>query len=335
MVPDLALILLAGGFAATALFGGLWLHLAPGWRLLAHPNARSFHDHPQVTGGGLAFVLPLAAYALLLGVAGSPEALAIAAATTLVAVVGLWDDVRDVSARLRLLVHTAAALIVVSALVPAAGWLVLGLLTLALVWHVNLYNFMDGIDGLATAQALVFLLGTQVIGHGIPAWPGDLAWLAAGCMLAFMAFNFPPARMFMGDVGSGALGVLTGGMAVLMWQQDTVPLPAALILLSVFWLDATYTLIVRVWTGQAFTQAHRSHLYQKLAARRGHLWTTVCFLGYGLFWLLPLAWLCARQAPQISLTTPLWLAPALLPPLLAAWRFRAGLPASPSDESHD
>jgi Fuc2NAc and GlcNAc transferase len=187
---------------------------------------------------------------------------------------------------------------------------------------------------LAAAQTLVFVIGAQWVGLGLAAWPGDVGWLVAGCMVGFLAFNFPPARMFMGDVGSNLLGVLTGALALVWWQQRTLPLPAALLLLSGFWLDATYTLIVRALTGQAFTQAHRSHLYQKLAARRGHSWTTVCFLLYAVLWLVPLSWLCARYDPELSLTTMLWLLPAVAPPLVAAGWLGAGHPDPRTDEPH-
>jgi Fuc2NAc and GlcNAc transferase len=132
--------------------------------------------------------------------------------------------------------------------------------------------------------------------------------------------------MFMGDAGSGFLGLLTAGLAVLWWQQEALPLACSLILLAWFWFDATSTLIVRAVTGQAFTQAHRSHLYQKLAAKRGHLWTTACLLLYAVLWLLPLAWLCAVTRPRSLLLDLAWVAAAAIPLALAAWRFRAGMP---------
>ncbi|MEQ8859211.1 MAG: glycosyl transferase [Pseudomonadales bacterium] len=326
MVSDVALTLLGGGFAVGLALEWLVLTASRRWGVLAHPNARSLHDAPQPTAGGVAFVVPLLAYLGWLGAQGASIALVLCAAAALIAVVGLVDDLRELSARARLAAHALAALAVVWAVLPGAPWPLLALAAFALVWHINLYNFMDGIDGIAGAQALVFLVGAQIVGAGLPGWSGDLTWLASGTLLAFLVFNFPPSRLFMGDVGSGFLGLLTGALALLLWQQQSLPLPAALILLAGFWLDATYTLIVRATTGQAFTQAHRSHLYQKLAAKRGHLWTTVGFLGYAIFWLLPLAWMSARHGMQMSPVALSWLLPAVTPLLVTAWWFRAGLP---------
>ena len=223
--------------------------------------------------------------------------------------------------------HLLAAGAVVAVAVPDwPGWLQ-GAAALALAWQINLYNFMDGIDGIAGSQALVFLVGAQLVAGGIPGWTGDLTWLACGGALGFLVFNFPPARLFMGDIGSGFLGLLTGALALLWWQQDLLHIVPSLILLAVFWLDASYTLIVRLLTGQPFTQAHRSHLYQKVAATRGHSWTTAGFLLYAIFWLLPLAWLAAHFPDEPGPLTWLWLIPAGLPVLIAASRFRAGMPA--------
>lgn len=326
MVPDVALTLLVGGFVLGSMLGWLMLHASRSSGLLAHPNARSLHAVPQPTGGGVAFVLPLVGYLAWLALQGSGVALALAGGGALLAAVGLWDDLRDVSARLRLAIHVVVAAGVVWAVLPGAGWLLLVPAAFALVWQINLYNFMDGIDGIAGSQALLFFVGAQIVGAGLPGWSGDIGWLASGAVLAFLVFNFPPSRLFMGDVGSGFLGLVTGALTLLYWQQESLPLSATLILLAGFWLDASYTLIVRVTTGQAFTQAHRSHLYQKLAAKRGHLWTTVGFLVYGIFWLLPLAWLSARVGPTGSPLTLFWLLPAVTPLLIAAWWFRAGLP---------
>ncbi len=330
MVPDVALTLLVAGFALALAMEWLVLRVSTSRGVLAHPNARSFHDAPQPTAGGVAFVLPLLAYLAWLGWQGSTTALVVGAGGTLIAAVGLWDDLRDVSARLRMTVHVLVASVVVWFVLPDAAWPLLALAAFALVWQINLYNFMDGIDGIAGSQALLFLVGAQIVGAGLPGWSGDLGWLASGAVLAFLVFNFPPSRLFMGDVGSGFLGLLTGALVLLYWQQQSLPLPAALILLAGFWLDSTYTLIVRVTSGQAFTQAHRSHLYQKVAAKRGHLWTTVGFLVYGTFWLLPLAWLAARLASlsgeAAAAAAWFWLLPAAAPLLVAAWWFRAGLP---------
>ncbi len=327
MVADVALTLLGGGFAAALALGWILLAVPRGLRIYAHPNARSFHDEATPTSGGVAFVVPLAGYLWWVGAHGSAAALALAGGGSALAAVGLWDDVRDASALWRLLLQLVVCGVVAWFVLGAGShWLLAAAVAVALAWHVNLYNFMDGIDGLAGAQALVFAVGAQLVGRGLPGFSGDLLWLMAGGVVGFLVFNWPRARMFMGDVGSYFLGLLTGAVAVLLWRQQTLPLPASLILLSGFWFDATYTLIVRALTGQAFTQAHRSHLYQKIAARRGHRWTTVCYLLYAAVWLLPLSWLCARSSLAHSPWTLFWLLPAVIPLAVAAWRHGAGLP---------
>jgi Fuc2NAc and GlcNAc transferase len=334
VVPVVALMLLAAGFAGTLVLEWLVWRGSGRLGLLAHPNARSSHAVATPTAGGIAFVVPLLGYLAWLGALGSQPARALAAGGFAIAAVGLWDDLREVSPLLRLLVHVAVAGGVVIALMPDAAWVVLGVAGLALVWQINLYNFMDGIDGLAGVQGLVFLVGAQIVGQGLPAWSGDLIWLGCGTLLAFLVFNWPPARIFMGDTGSGFLGLMTGALAILLWQQQTLPLIVPLILLCGFWFDASYTLMIRVLTGQPFTQAHRSHLYQQLAARRGHRWTTMVFLGYGLLWLLPLAWAAARLSPALPIAL-WWLIPAVLPLALAAWRHGAGRPGGAPRAAND
>lgn len=327
MVLDVALMMLAAGFAAALGLGALMLRMSRRLSLLAEPNARSSHVRPTPTGGGVMFALPVLAWLVWLAWLGSVPAAGLAAAGAALTASGFWDDARELPAWSRLLVQIAAAAAVIGTVMPQAGWLLMLVGVVALAWHVNLYNFMDGIDGIAASQGLVFLLGAQIIAGGLPGWGGDVAWLAAGGLIAFLAYNWPPARMFMGDAGSGFLGVLIAGLALLWWQQGAVPLASSLILLAWFWFDATSTLIVRAVTGQAFTQAHRSHLYQKLAAKRGHLWTTVCLLLYAVLWLLPLAWLCALTRPRSLLLDAAWVAAAAAPLALAAWRVRAGVPS--------
>jgi Fuc2NAc and GlcNAc transferase len=322
VVRDVAVILLAAGFAAGLALGWGALRLA----LLAYPNDRSSHVRPTPTAGGVAFALPLIAYLVWLGWLGAAPALVLGAGSAALALCGFWDDLRELPASVRLLLHAVVAVAVVWVVLPGSGWLLGAVLVVALVWHVNLYNFMDGIDALAAVQALVFLIGAQIIAGGIWSWSGDVGWLACGALAAFLTFNWPPARMFMGDTGSAFLGLFTGTLALLWWQEDVVPLASSLILLAGFWFDATYTLIVRVVSGQAFTQAHRSHLYQKVAAKRGHLWTTLGYLLISALWLLPLSWLCAMTSPELSLRAFAWVGLAVAPLAIAAWRLGAGLP---------
>ncbi len=323
MVPTAALIALFAGFLSAVVLEVLIIRCAQRFRLYALPNARSFHDVPTPSMGGLAFVVPIVAYLAAVDVAhdGAGVALGLWPALTLVAVIGLWDDLSELSAKVRFSCHWIAVAWLLWYVDPAWHWAVVGAVALAIVWHINLFNFMDGIDGIAAVQCLLFCLSVQVLSGGVFGWQGDLLWLTIGGTLGFLVYNWPPARVFMGDVGSGFLGLLLGLLTVEMWRSETLPLIACLILLAGFWFDATYTLCVRMMTGQAFTEAHRSHLYQLVAERQGHLWTTVAYIVFGIAWLLPLAWLVVHF-PAVSL---LWLLIAVLPLAMLAVYLRVGL----------
>ena len=297
--------------------------------LLAEPNERSSHSAPTPTMGGIAFVLVILSYFVYLSASNAELAWGLFASLALLAAVGLWDDLAALSARVRLVVHFVAAGIALTSLALPQAWWIWGLCGIALVWFINLYNFMDGIDGYAAVQCLFYCLGAQWVAGGVPGWPGELIWVTAGAVLAFLAFNWPPAKIFMGDVGSGFLGLLVAVLAVHLHTTTDVPLVASLILLAGFWFDATYTLCVRIVTKQEFTQAHRQHLYQHLALRRGHLWTTNAFAAYALFWLMPWAWLSVRVDLVLQVMA---LAAAVLPLAVACWRYKAGYTLPPVDK---
>ncbi len=328
MVPE-PLIYLFAGFIITVLLELVVLSLTRQLQLLAVPNARSSHVLPTPTLGGLAFVVTIIGYLAWQSAAGITAAVGLLIGGSLLALVGLRDDVSDLRALPRLLCHIFAVVMVLYLLAPEWHWLMVGLVAFALVWHVNLFNFMDGIDGIAAAQLLLFCVGALVVSGGIPGWLGELVWLTAGAGVAFAAFNWPPAKIFMGDVGSGFLGLLLGFLVVALSEAGFVPFIASLILLTGFWFDASYTLCVRMFTGQNFASAHRSHLYQILAARRGHRFTTLLFIGFGVFWLIPLAVTTARIA-EAPLEQPLLfiglLVMAAAPMAIAAVKYRAGVP---------
>ena len=292
--------------------------------LLARPTSRSSHTEPTPTMGGIVIVVVVLVYLAVMSSTGTMPGWGLLAALGALAVVGLWDDVSQLSARVRLFVHFVAAALVLWGLDLALPVWAQAMVLVALVWFVNLYNFMDGIDGFAAVQCLVFCLGAHWVAAGIPGWSGDLLWLLAGVSLAFLAFNWPPAKIFMGDVGSAFLGLLLGALTLYLWQTGSVPLVSSLILLAVFWFDATYTLCVRILTQQEFTQAHRLHLYQHIAQKRGHLWTTLAMLFYAMLWLLPLAWVAALPERNL-MEQALALLAGILPLLIACWRMGAGI----------
>jgi Fuc2NAc and GlcNAc transferase len=321
VVSDALTVLLGLAAGLVLEFGVLYLVQKP--HLLATPTARSSHTEPTPTMGGVVIVLVVLAYFGVLSDIDARLGWGLFAALAALAVVGLWDDLSGLSARFRLAVHFLAAVAVLWTLQLAQPWWLLAAFLIGLVWLVNLYNFMDGIDGFAAMQCLIYCVGAHWVATGVPGWTGDLLWLLAGSTLAFLAFNWPPAKIFMGDVGSGFLGLLIGAMCLYLWQSGSVGLVSSMILLSVFWFDATYTLCVRIVTQQKFTQAHRSHVYQHVAQRQGHLWTTVAFLVYAAVWLLPLAWFAESQT-EYPFQQIMLLVVSVIPMAILCWRLGAG-----------
>lgn len=261
----------------------LWVLLSPVGRrlMLDHPNARSLHAQPVPRSGGLAIIAGVAA-----GIAGSHAAGAAAVpfglAITLglaaaLAVLSLADDLLTLPALLRLAAHLAAAGAAVGILIGVSELLQVVLLALAVAWYANLYNFMDGSDGLAGGMA--------VFGFGAYAWAahqaGQAALITASgsiavAALAFLLVNFHPARLFMGDVGSVPLGFLAGALGVLGWRDGAWPLWFPVLVFAPFVCDATLTLAKRLLRGERVWQAHKDHYYQRLArmgfGHRGAAW---------------------------------------------------------------
>ena len=265
--------------------------------------------------------MPILAYLLYAGLQ-APPLLGVGLALAITAILGLWDDLRELPVWPRLLAHFLSAGLILWALPPDWPGLAWVVVLFLLVWHTNLVNFMDGIDGLVGTLCLFFCLAAQLLSGGAPGWLGDTLWVASGALIAFLAGNWAPARIMMGDVGSTLLGLLLGVCVVQLVVTGTLPLACCLILLTGLWFDATYTLCVRIATGQEVLKAHKSHLYQKVAMIRGHRWTTLAFLVYSLVWLLPLAWL-AQQHPIWGWA---WQLAAAAPLAAAAYWHRAGVP---------
>jgi Fuc2NAc and GlcNAc transferase len=253
--------------AAAAILTGAVRAYALRSSLMDVPNERSLHRTPTPRGGGIAIVLVtlagLAGFAAT-GTIPGPLAWTMGGGGALVAAVGWLDDRRGVSAPVRALVHAVAAawavmwiggLSVPLALLGAVG----------IVWAINLYNFMDGIDGLAGAEAVsVGLIGGALLLNAGATALSTVAFLVAAAAAGFLAWNWAPARIFMGDVGSGFLGYTFGTMALLSHREGAVTLPVWLVVMGVFLFDATLTLLRRIVKGERWYQAHRSHAYQRL-----------------------------------------------------------------------
>src|SRR5512139_765562 len=251
-------------FSPLTAFLACWLMLS--WLLrrgrlpMDHPNERSLHETPTPRIGGLGI---MAGVLVATGLLADGALLPVMLGAFALAAVSVLDDVRGLPVRARFLAHFVAAAGCLLAL-GVTGWALLAA-TLTVVWMTNLYNFMDGSDGLAGGMA--------AIGFGalaLAAWLGDAPGLAAFCAaiaaaaLAFLRFNFPPARLFMGDAGSIPLGFMAAALGIDGALQGLWPWLFPLLVFSPFILDASVTLARRALRGEKVWQAHRSHYYQRV-----------------------------------------------------------------------
>lgn len=303
--------------------------------LLDIPNQRSSHSLPTPRGGGLAIVLafyPAVLLAYINQLIQSNLALALLAGVP-VAIIGFIDDHRPVSIRSRIAVHLACS---VAASLLLAGmpalplmqltveWGIFGyfIVILALVWGLNLFNFMDGIDGIAGSEAVFIALGLAFVSGFGADGQFFLQIALALSVLGFLIWNWPPAKIFMGDVGSGFLGFISGVLILSASHSNPVMLYAGLVLAGLFIVDASVTLARRYWTGQKWYQAHCSHAYQHAARRYGHLKVVLVVWLINSFWLLPWAWFCLQQPNYAFMSLIL----AYTPLILLVLRLDAGKP---------
>ena len=308
-------------FLVAILGTGLLVRFAPQLHLVDLPNERSSHVRPTPRGGGLALVFAIALGSLLL-----PGSLPLAIAPALwaalpIALIGLIDDRRGLSARVRLAGHLIAALACVLLFARAVPlephWPRAALVAasvLAIAWGTNLFNFMDGIDGIAAMQA-IFIAGAGALLLGASAPPIAAAlWVIVAACAGFQIWNWAPARIFMGDVGSGFFGFLLAAIAALTLLQGLVSLPVWLIVWGTFIADTGVTLARRVLRGERWWSAHRSHAYQHLSRRwDSHALSTLLYAAINVIVLAPLAWI-AHTRPQWAW----WLCVPILLTLCAA-----------------
>ncbi len=255
--------------------------------LLDQPNERSLHDKPKPRIGGLGICAGLLLAFIVMPLIGLtlPATLAyLAGAALIVLLISFIDDLKPLSAGLRIPFHFLAAIVLIAAGFSLGNISVGGLIlelplsvgmivsVLYVVWMINLYNFMDGMDGFAG--------GMTVIGFGtlaLAAVSGGSTFLAAvsacvaGAALGFLFYNFPPARVFMGDTGASTLGYFAAGLSLWADREGVIPLWISVLVFSPFIVDATVTLIRRAWRRERVWVAHRSHYYQRLVqAGWGH-----------------------------------------------------------------
>lgn len=280
-------------------------------RLIDVPNERSSHSVATPRGGGVAIVVSfLAAFSLfpLFGWFTMESVTGIGGAGALVAWVGFSDDHGHIPARWRLLAHFAAAAWGLYWLggFPAVdvlgfhldlGWFGNVMSAVYLVWLLNLYNFMDGIDGIASIEAITVCLGgILMVWLLVPdenVWAGNLLLLTA--VAGFLVWNYPPAKIFMGDAGSGFLGLTLGLLSIHAATVNPKLFWGWVILLGTFMVDATVTLLRRLCNREKVYEAHRSHAYQYAARKIGsHKPVSLAYGMINLVWLLPLA-LCVAK----------------------------------------
>lgn len=254
------------------------------------PNERSLHETPTPRIGGVGlFAGVLTGWTVLQAIS-----LWIVIPLLLLFMLSLADDIRSLSVRVRFIVHFIAAFIAAwgaGAFAVHPAWGVLAVLVI--VWMINLYNFMDGSDGLAGGMAL---FGFSI--YGIAALMGGDHTFAMMCFsvgaaaLGFLYFNFPPAKIFMGDAGSIPLGFLAGSIGLMGWNMGLWPIWFPAMVFSPFVLDATVTLIKRAIRGERVWQAHREHYYQRLVQLgAGH--RTAALIEYALMFFVGISALWA------------------------------------------
>lgn len=306
--------------------------------IIDNPNERSSHSIPTPRGGGVAVVC---SYLLALAVLMYSQQLSLHIGFTLIvagfiiALLGFLDDHGHINSMLRLAIHFLVAIGVVISLggfaeVTVFNGMQLGFIAniiavLFLVWLLNLYNFMDGINGIASIEAITVTVSMVVLYLLLNvALNNQILFLLAACVLGFLLWNFPKAKIFMGDACSGFLGLTLGVLAVIALKENLALFCAWIICLGVFIVDATYTLIKRILNGYKMYDAHRSHSYQILSRKWGsHTPVTLAVTAINLLWLFPISYIVVTQQwayPEIAVLI------AYLPLIFIAIKLRAGNP---------
>jgi len=330
-------ILLVLSFTLTFLLTQRVRKISLKYKLLDYPVERSSHSTITPRGGGLAIVIVFTgalACAARFGLIAVDVFTTIIVGAMLVALVGWLDDIGKANAWFKLCVHFCAAIWIIDR-IGGFNELSFGFATfhfgllgsaaavLAAVWIINLYNFMDGIDGIATTEA-VFVSATAGFIFWLKGMPSlaNVLWILAAAALGFLKWNWPPAKIFMGDVGSGFFGfVFAATMFIGARQSSPSFIWIWLILLGSFVADATITLLRRIRQGSRWNQAHKRHAYQHLARAKGHKNTTIAITALNICWLAPLALLASILESSAFMIACI----ATIPLCLAALHFKAGL----------
>lgn len=305
--------------------------------LLDIPNYRSSHTIATPRGGGVAFIisfLVILPIVYVLNLCSTNLFIALWGAGALLAIVGFMDDKKHIPARWRLLMHFSASFWVLYWLggfpalslsfITLPSFVMTTLAIFYLVWLINLYNFMDGINGIASLEAISVCIGMALLYPLIYSASINMPlYLLAAAVTGFVVWNFPKAKIFMGDAGSGFLGIILGGLSIQAAWVSTELFFAWLILLGVFIVDATWTLLRRLLRKEKVYEAHRSHTYQIMARYfNSHIPVTLGVLCITIIWLFPIAY-CVVNG---TLNGLLALIIAYLPLFILAYKSGAGMP---------
>ena len=308
--------------------------------LVQAPNHRSSHTKMTPHGGGIGIVVGAIFFAICLLLQNRDQAglyIFTIGLALLIAIKGLIDDIYHLSAQLRLLIQALVSFLFIIAIqsLPIPGFEPIAhlpvvstttLILLASIWWLNLFNFMDGIDGLAASQAIFMLLSAGGLIllikpelRSSSLWQG-IIYLAIATT-GFLVFNWPPGKIFMGDIGSNFLAFMLLVIALMTISLHWLNYATWTILACLFVCDSTLTLLRRLFTGQKWSEAHRSHTYQRLSRRwKSHKRVTLIAMTINLIWLLPLAFL----ATQYASWSWLFLILAYLPIMTLVWILGAG-----------
>lgn len=321
------LIVVAGSaFGLSMILTRTMRKAALAWGVVDMPNVRSSHVNATPRAGGVGVVVSTTVALLALYTLRPLDwhlLWALTGGGLVVAGIGFMDDRRPLSAGLRLAIHISAAIWAVYLLggmrtLEVEGHVfelgVVGLLLpiLVIVWSINLFNFMDGIDGIAASEAAFISWGAGLISAVVGGCVCVLApaWIFGAACLGFLVWNWPPAKIFLGDVGSGYLGYVISVLALADHRHSRVSLGVWAILGGVFLVDATATLMRRLMRGERIYEAHRTHAYQWLSRRwRAHRPVTVAVIVIDLAWLLPCAALGALHPEHLLLTASIAILP--------------------------
>ena len=326
-------------FLISFLLTGYMRHYALKKNIIDNPNERSSHTIPTPRGGGVSIVITFLLVLVGLIISNQLQLTTgsiLVAAGLGVAILGFLDDHGHINSMLRLAIHFLIAIGAVFSLGGFSdvtlfngnlhlGWFANIIAVLFLVWLLNLYNFMDGINGIASVEAITTVVSMAILYYVLnTTLNSDILWLLAACVFGFLLWNFPKAKIFMGDACSGFLGLTLGILALIALKENLALFCAWIICLGVFVVDATYTLVKRVLSGYKMYDAHRSHSYQILSRRWGsHTPVTLAIAAINLLWLFPIAYITTTQQwayPEFAVLI------AYLPLIFLAIKLKAGNP---------